>query len=435
MPVFGLSHKIGGSKKGGASSYRTAVDQLSIMENMLQGDGNLSPGDYDVLNQMARQIRNNPALTDGERSTVDVKISQYASDKSRNAIKDSSNIATMNKNIEDDNRANVMLYGNNPAAFTGLRVQSLGAKLKQITESYNVADQSGDAGGAAALMLEYNSTLDDYTDAQHAFKAVSSYNGEAKPNSDYVAYVTTNSKGEISDVKVGRFGSKSGYLRTNALYGGMQVFGKPNGENKFVLGGSTFRTKDIMLPDPANPLAGNYKVLVPENDQGAVDVSTGQYGTYVPLDPASLKPQQVVGVGEWAKGMNGTYYRGKDDGTYQKYVNVKDPTEIGGFDPSNVLPLPKNYEDLVNSRSTETINGASYFGPALPEGYDMSGISAPGPTTTPTQIPSGQQSYAPPAPTGTPRTPGPVSRAPSSALGYAGATIEKAKGFLGRLFG
>ena len=432
MPVFNIAGVLGKGKKSG-STYNALSDLLAIRENMLASDGNLSPGDYDLLIKEAQQLRSNPGITNDQRSNIDVKISSYKKEKSVKAIDRRANTGDMNTGLENDNRISTLVAGNNPAAYLAMRVKSLGAYLSQAADAINEADAAGEDTGT--LTIQYDKLLSEFQDTQKAYESASTYNNEAQPTSDYTAYISTNSKGEITDVSIGKFGAKSGYLRTNAIYGGMQVWGKPNAENKFVLGDTAYKPRDIMLPDPTNPLAPGYKVLLPENtadkDVQSV-VSTGNFGSFTPIDLNKVRPQTFTEAGGWVKGMNGAYYQDKGNGTYKKYVNVKDPALISGFDPSNVLPVPKNYEDLIGSQSDETIDGAALAGPSLPVGFVSSPqqSSTPAPSTTPSPAQGAPMSYAPEA-----RTSAPVSRAPQTAKGLAGQTIDKAKAFLGKMFG
>ena len=82
MAVFNLSFLNPGNKKSsGGSGYGIMVDQLSILENDLQSDGVLSPGDYDLLIKKAENLSTSPGLSADQRSNIAVKISNYKKTK------------------------------------------------------------------------------------------------------------------------------------------------------------------------------------------------------------------------------------------------------------------------------------------------------------------------------------------------------------------
>ncbi len=442
MPVFNVGAALGVGKKakGSGTGYNALVDLLSIRENELASDGKLSPGDIDLLVSEARKLRNNPSLSDDQRSNIDVKISGYQKQKSVDQINDGSNVGRMNRDIADDNRANTMLVGNNPSAFVQLRSRSLYGKLDQLKNSIDTLEAAG--ADSSSQMMEYSKTLTELQDVEQAKNDMAAYDGGDKPSSDMVAFISTNSKGEITGVDIGRFGANQGYLRTNALYGGLQVYGRPNGENKFVLGNNQYHPVDIMKPDPSNPLAPSYKILLSDDtaDRNGI-VSSGQIGTFKPLDTNTLRTQSFVDKGGWAEGLNGTLYQANGDGTYRKYVNVKDRSKLEGFDQTSVLPVPSNMESIFSAKSTSTFDDTSFetgisdvgssalYGPPAPPGVN--------PVTPPTQnFPaSARQIDTSVQGPGSSRTPAPATRSPGTAIGYAGQTIDKAKGFLGRIFG
>ena len=61
------------TKKGGTGVGMLA-DQLQILENDLAKDGYLSPGDYDILIQKAREIQMSGSLTADQRSGMMLKF-------------------------------------------------------------------------------------------------------------------------------------------------------------------------------------------------------------------------------------------------------------------------------------------------------------------------------------------------------------------------
>ena len=156
MATFNVGQYLGGKKKGGASVYNTLNSQLSIMENQLAGDGNLAPGDFDVLISSARSVYTNPALTASERNTVAVKISEYEKGKSVKKIQDTSDIDRLNRETKDSFRKNSLLFANNPKIFLQANTDALHAKLTQLTMSI---EQLQASGGDSSKLLAATSPL------------------------------------------------------------------------------------------------------------------------------------------------------------------------------------------------------------------------------------------------------------------------------------
>lgn len=438
MAVFNISSLArGGKAKGSASVYNSLASQLSIMENNLAGagDGKLAPGDYDVLVSMARSIATNPALTGTERNSVAVKISDYEKSKRTSAISNISDIERLNRETKDSFRKNAMMFANNPQIFLEANTDALKAKVTQLSSAIDGLSQSG--ADASAHINEFNLALSDYNDSAAALTSAKSYANQPQPQSDFVAYVTTNSKGEINDIKVGRIGSQQGYAETNGVYGGMQVHGKINrkegSDNIFQLGNTRFRAPDISLPDPTNPLGTRANPLMAENTiQTQGSITTGKAGAYHVIDPLSLRPQGAIPTGGWAQGLDNVLYRRKDNGKYEKHVNVS-PDDLG-IQSNDILPIPSVLETSINSQVENTIDGSQ---PQLPQsfvGYPSAwttGMQAIPPTPAqpigPQQVPN---TFGP-----TSRTQAPTERAPQGAKAVAQNLIQSTKGFLGSLFG
>src|SRR3990167_3029687 len=223
MPVFNVSFlRPGAAKGGGGSGYGVLVDQLSILENELAGDGNLAPGDYDVLTKKAREIRLTGGLTNDQRSNLDVKISAYEKSKSTSKLGDSNDVGRMNRELKDDRLKTVMAFAHDPKTFLQKNSDLLEAKLSDLAQTINQLDDAG--SDSSSQYNEYVSTLNDLQDALDALDDSSNYvTGSGKPAGDFVAFIDTNSHGEITNIDFGRDGAKSGYAKTDGLYGGLQI--------------------------------------------------------------------------------------------------------------------------------------------------------------------------------------------------------------------
>ena len=376
----------------------------------------------------AQDIASHPGLTNDQRSNVLVKISGYQKNKSNSALDASDDIARLNREVTDDTRNNTMRNANNPGSFLNARAASLKLKAERLGETIDQRTLSG--GDATAHDNELAATLQDLTDTLDAIDAVESYSAapSGKPVGNFVAYVETNARGEITAVEVGRPTSKSGYAETNALMQGLQVYGRVNrkegGQNVFRLGNVDYKGSDLQIQDPTNPLAFRNAPLM------AGDVKPGQFmaiESYQDVTPDQVTPQRVLRPGDYARGKEGTIYFSNPAGGYRKYKNVL-PDQLG-INPQAILDIPSNLEAGINAQSNETVDGMdSAFAPqSLPMGqYDKMRSSMPAPTAPST--PAAAVSAA----GGQSRTPAPVSRAPSGAGGLAQRTVSAAKGFLSR---
>lgn len=433
MPVFDLSFLNPKNASGGSGAgYGILVDQLAIKEAELSGDGKLAPGDYDLLAGMARKLYNSPGLTAGQRSNINVKIAEYTSKGKSTGLKDNEDIGRITRDHEDDLAKGNMLFGNDPKTLVQTKVDSTKAKLDRLAESINQIDTSG--GDASQHLGEYKTTLNDYQDLLHAQEDINKYNGQGKPDSPYVAYMVTNPQGEIVDVKIGKVGSNPGYVETNGIYGGLQIFGKinskENGANVFNLGNTRFTAADLLLPDPSNPGAMRANRLIAEDQQsqGGHGFDTASSNNFKVIDPGQIRVQGAIPVGSWAKGGNGVLYQRLDSGKYKKYLNVDQ--EKLGIPDNQVLRVPKVFEQSINSNVDQTYDGAGVdsfvpqgmMGPLAPhQGYNPVGDkSAPAPA---------------PAPSGSSKTPAPTSRAPQDARGLASRINDGVSKFVGGLFG
>ncbi len=456
MPVYNLSALRPGN--GGGSGSGILLDQLQIAENMLAKDGFLSEGDYDSLINMAKTLQLSPGLTPDQRSSYNVKVSEYTKNKAQVTQKNISSIDRMNNAVKSEGREDVLVSGNNPSEFLKGRAASLTAKISDLTETIDQYDQSGQDSSQYAM--ELNQTLRDYQDVINTLGASKNYNpSDPQPIPGFAAYVTTNSRGEIVDVNYAPYGTQNGYTETSGMINGFQVFGKinqkVNGRNVFILGDQKFSAVDSMIPDPANP--GSFKAsrLVNESQQsGSPYVKFGK-GGFTNIEPQGIQIQSYIPRGSWAQGVDGTYYLRGEDGNYKKYLNFVPPVP-----PDQVLQIPKSLEQKILQYSKETIDGAS--SPFV--GDKASGFVGPAntlnpivPMTTPTSTLNIQSAPSNPAEpfnntppafnlqgnqpgTAVPAVPSvkqssqPVSRSPQGALGYAQQTIQKGVNAVKNLF-
>lgn len=434
MPVFDISFLKPGSAKGG-STYNTLVDQLSIKEAELAGDGVLSPGDYDLLANLARKVYGSPGLTKDQRSNVLVKIADYKKGQSTTTVKNNSDVSRLNRDYQDDLAKNTMLFGNDPKTLLQTNADAAHAKIQKLAEAIDQIEQAG--GDASEQLNEYSKTLNEFQDTLHAQEDVNKYKGEGKPDSPYVAYMTTNPQGEIVDVKVGKVGSNSGYVETNGIYGGLQIYGKinakENGKNIFNLGNTKFSAADLLLPDASNPGAMKANRLIAEDQQsqGGKGFDTASNNLFKPIDPTQVRVQGAVPTGSWAKGIDGTLYERLDNGSYKKYVNVDQ--EKLGIPDNKVIRVPRSFEQSINQNATQTFDGSGQT--IMPQGFTgpLSPTEKYSPVGAPNQPPA--PAAAPAGPAGSPKTPQPTSRAPQSAPGLAERVNSSVSKFVGSLFG
>lgn len=406
-----------------SGDYGFLVDQLDIKRNQLESDGKLSPGDYDILSREAQKIYSHPGLTPAQRSNVLVKISQYKQEKSTSGLKDSNDLARLNREIKDDMAKNAMLFGNNPAVLLKANSDALRLKIDSLSQSIDALNNAGD--DPSSHLNEYNDTLNAYNDSLQALDDVKNHKSGEKPTSNYVAYLTTNSSGEITDVSIGKTGSKTGYAETNGLYGGLQIYGKVNrkefGKNIFQLGSNTFQGSDLTIQDPTTPGAFRSAPLVSQKtSQGRnLGVIPDQYDE---VDLTQVRPQSSIRTGGWAEGEKGFLYQRLDDGSYKKYVNA-DKAQLG-ISENDIIKLPRVMEKGILPSVKETIDGSKPFTAPI------SPAAAPTPTAPAPQA----QAPAQQQPGGTSRTPSPTQRAPSTGPGIAEKVLNAGKGILNYLF-
>lgn len=372
MPVIGLNFIK--PKKGGAAGAGILADQLQILENDLGRDGFYSPGDYDILISKARDLQNNPSLSNDQRSGYLVKISGYQTKKAVAGYDSTEGLDKINRNIKSEQAEDVMAVGNNPQEFLKGRISSLQAKLGDLTD---IIERRNAAGmDTTEYSNEYTQTLREYSNKLEALGAGSQYTPGA-PIQGYAAYVTTNNRGEIVDVDYDKYETRPGYVETNGMIDGYNVFAKPNykkdGNNHFILGGNDFSGVDMVMPDPANPGAFKTTKLI-ANPQNKGGMSIGDAG-YINVPGGELKVQSYIPSNSYAKGVNGSIYKRNDDGTYTKYLNADE--KMLGIPEGGIVRIPQAMERSLAPNIKETIDSSkpilpddgSMFG--APEGFDF----------------------------------------------------------------
>lgn len=418
-------------RKSSSSDYGFLVDQLDIKQSQLESDGKLSPGDYDLLAGMAEKIYSHPGLSPSQRSNIEVKIANYKQKKSTDSLKDANDISRINREIGDDMSKIGLRFANDPEKFLTAKAATLNAKIDSLSESINQLESAGD--DTSNHINELNSTLSEYNDTLQALDDVKGSVGASAPKSDYAAYVTTNSKGEIVDLKIDRIGGQSGYNETNGLYGGLQVYGKVNrkdasGNKIFQLGNQTFTASDVVIPNADGSMKPSVLISSDKQKSSKGGITISQSG-YTPVDLTQVRPQSSIREGGWVEGEKGFLYQRQGDGSYRKYVN-SDKTKLGITD-NDILRVPRSFEQSIIKNVTETVDGSAT--PEAPVPMTMfSQPAGPAPVAgmTTTTEPTKSQGKS------TPNTGGaPTERAPQSSQGIAQKAIGAAKGFLGRLFG
>lgn len=433
MANFDVSFLNKKMRKSSGGDYGFLIDQLTIKENQLASDGKLSPGDYDLLKGEAQKLYGHPGFTKDQRSNLAVKISSYEKNKKTSNLQDSENLTRLDNETKDDNLKSSMILASKPEAFMKANIASTRAKINSLSDSINNLQAAGD--DASAHMLKYQEALNDYNDLLQAADDMKNYAPGGQPTSAFAAYVTTNSKGEVTGIQVQKAGSRTGFAETNGLYGGLPVYGNAkvlNGKQTFKFGDQTFSATNILVPDPLNPGSFKNNKLVSEASQTSVGGgrTRATAGAYVEVLPDSIRSQSVVPVDSYVKGSKGFIYKAKSDGTYQKIVNSS--AEKLGLDINDIPSIPKEYEtNLVMPRISETIDASLPPETPLPSTLDA-GSTNPQTTTSPTSPSS--PNFIGPLPKGQSRTPAPTERAPQDAAGVADKT-KKSAGFFSKLFG
>lgn len=427
MPVFNFASAYGGrSGKGSAETYSLLLDSLSREEDRLSSDsidGKMNQKEIDTMIGKYQNAALNGALNEGQRSNFLNGVERLKKIRSVSGLQKSSDIELFNRMVKDDFNRSVAMYANSPIDLLQDQVASVQGKISAIETSIERMDRAGDDSTQHRLeLIEAYEQNNDLSQALSDAQQFETTPGD-KPSSAMVAYVTTNPRGEVNDIKIGRVGSQKGYAQTNGVLGGFQVYGKVNSPNgMFKLGNKTFQIPDFSFVDPSNPEASGAKFI--DTSMISPDQSA-ESPPFSVIDAGSLRPQGKLRVGDWGVGKNGSLYQKKENGSYKKYLNTN--AKDLGLEDRDMFSLPEYQEDVANNFTDEFHDGSvdepypsGFIGP-LPAGSERVGPSV-----------SEQQQ---PQPQGTPRTPQPTSRAPQSASGIAGSALDSAKGFLGRLFG
>jgi len=350
------------SSKKGSGGVGMLADQLQILENTLAKDGYLSPGDYDVLIAKAREIQMGNALSADQRSNYDVKISNYEKLKSTSQLEKADDLKRISDENKNMNYQNNLIFGNNPVEWTRTMMDVYESNINDLQESIDRRKDSGD--NATEYENELMETMAKYREVAGINEAVSNNKDFSNPIPGFVAYVETNNNGEIVNVEYAKYGAKSGYAETNGMINGVQVFGKVNvkrdGKNFFIMGNKIFQAPDILMQDPSNPGSFKPTKLVADVETKKGGLTTGKDG-YVNLTTEQVAVQSYLPKNSWAKGINGTLYKRREDGGYTKYLNATpEDLNIEG----SIFNLPEPIESTLMSKADETID---YSAPVTPD--------------------------------------------------------------------
>ncbi len=432
MATFNVSFAQKKAARSASQDYGILVDQLDILESRLSSDGKLSPGDYQLLNEKAMQLYAHPGLSPANRSNIEVKIAGYKASASKTVLKDTQDVGRMDRDVQNDTNKLAIAYGNDPQTFLSGKISLLEAKMFKLQENADDQERAGD--DSTQTQIELQKTRDEWIDSQSALEAAKVYQPGAAPQSDFVAYVETNSKGEIRNIDIVRSSStKQGYLPTTGVLGGFQVYGKVNskvssqeGKNVFKLGNTVFSASNRLIP--SNDGSFKQETLTTQDQQVPVGTRgrTKAVGEFVDLNPVEVKTQKFTRPGEWIQS-GSDFYKDLGGGQYERFVGTT-KEKLGLNDEDVLSNLPNEMLSKVKQSTVKTNDMAPSV--ALPS---MSpNASIPTASTTPTS-------------TSTPISSAPVSvksdmaaptyRAPGSAQGIASKAFGAAKSFLGRLFG
>lgn len=348
-------------KKTGSTGVGILSDQLTILQSELSKDGYLSSGDYDLLITKAQEIRNSGSLTADQMSNFDVKIANFQALKSIASLEKDESIDILKRTMQDEQYTNVLIFGNSPEQYLQTKQDSLLSYINELSET--IERRTSSLQDTTEHQNELNNALSQYrslADMQNAFSS----RQENSPINGYVAYVETNSRGEIIDIDFDKYGSKGGYVETNGMIDGFQVYGKVNskrnGYNQFYLGNNTFSGVDMIRPDPTNPNTFQTSMMIDQNSQknlGGTGFVTAA-PSWLNISGQELSTQSYMPNDSWAKGANGTVYYRRKDGGYTKYLNVKDGVSMSGIPESGFLRLPSAFESSLMQNVDETFDAA-----------------------------------------------------------------------------
>lgn len=433
MPSFSFGQLGLGAGGGATTDYGPLIDMLSIKEDQLASDGKLSPGDYKLLINQAQSLYTHPGLTPAQRSTVLTKIAGYQKDMSTSQLTQNDDITSLNDDYTQSMASINSKYANDPATFLKGQAAAQVAKIDQLSQAIDTMDASGQ--DASSHYNELTSTMQDYQDTLSSLDAVNQHAADPTKNStDYAAYVTTNSQGQITDLKIGKTGSSSGYSPTNGTYGGLQVYGKANGKvdnkNIFKFGNQTFtESSNISTVD------GSAQNVLTAGGVGSNGYNVNQPS--IDVDPKTVQVQGSIRPGGYVQGTTSgsPLYQMQQDGSYKKIINPN--LQQLGVQPGDVMTMPKEFLDSITPQVKQTVDGAAVT-PVLPP-TTTPNPGAPAPATPFAPTPAGQQAEAAaparPSPIGAPKVGSPKVTASSSLGGVAQGALNAVGGFFGGLFG
>ena len=435
MPVFNVA-KLNPKfrKKSVSEDYGFLINRLEIKKNNLGVDDVLSEGDYDECLNDVYKAMSNPNLTDKNRSDLTVMISKLNKDKSVISLRKSSDMGRLKREFDDDMRTNVKYYGNNPKKFLENKEQLLFNQIIQLNE---VIDQTFASEGDVSI---YRGKLDEtklqWENANKALDILETHIPGEAPKSGMIASIKTNDDGQLVDIDISR-GGKTGYLSTNAVWGGFRVEGKLNmkdgDENVFLLGDDRYQAPDVIIP---NLLTGEMKrstlnYVDPANPD--IRFSEGKMHDVKIFDDAGdslISTQGNISADGWGIGSSGNIYHKHADETNTKYTGsaaIKKMEELEAMN-TRLLPLNRIDERSISSFSTDTISEIDIGMPetAVSEGQQMIGPQLPPTAQTPIS--------EPPVDAGVTSQPvSPTIRASQTTQGVAEQTQKSATGFLGRV--
>lgn len=428
-------------KKTGGTGVQVLNNQLAMLENELKQDGDLSQGDYDILIDEARKIRLSGRLTATQQSTWDRKISDYETEKEILTINRSEDLQKMRDEEKKTTNDIVSINGNSPIAYLQDRTASLSNYINQLDNIIERREAS--LIPSVEYWNEREEVSREFDNAVEALSLAKGFDGE-NPISSYVAFVTTGANGEIIDIKYGRAGDESGFIETEGMVDGFQVYGKPNktedGNNVFILGNNRFSASNTMTFDPNNPLALKTNKLKynPTQDEIKNNIPGINKGGWRNMQGLNLRIQTGMPRDSWSQGENGViYYRhgDKDKEGYTQYKNyTPDQLPITG----HLAPMPRSYEQAILPHVIDTDDrclnqitpdqGLQELGPELPQ------AQYPGQPPSPFLRPQ-EEPVTPATARPTARTKSPVERAGAGLLPTAQRTIRSGVDYVKSLFG
>ena len=429
MATFNVSFANKKTQSSG-QDYGILVDQLDILESRLSSDGKLSPGDYGLLADKAMKLYGHPGLSPASRSNIEVRLERYKASSNKTVIKDSQDIDRMNRDVQNDTNKLAVGFGNDPQTFLDGRISLLEAKMFKLQENADDQERAGD--DSTQTQIELQKTRDEWIDSKTALQTAQTYQPGTAPQSDFVAYVETNSNGEIRNIDIVRSSAtKQGYLPTTGVLGGFQVYGKVNakvsaqeGKNVFKLGNTTFSASSNMRPGPD----GTFKqdTLTAESQQQALGSRgrTKAVGEFVDLNPVEVKTQKFTRPGEWIQSGQ-DFYKDLGGGQYERIIGTT-KEKLGLNDEDVLSNLPNEMLSKVKQGAIKTTD----MTPSVslpPMAPDASTQVAPATLAPQVSTPAPSASVS--------STAAPTYRAPGSAQGIASKAFGAAKSFLGKLFG